>query len=317
MNERWRRRSIHLVTPLRLDDTTIQTFETGYVAADSKYRDRKPRSLSPELRKACRTEDGTYLPILVRLAVGLGGEANSIQDVYELTVSRLLKGSDGASDASLLDKTGQFCLDTYWQTGRRTTRWEGSEQPRQELLEKLFKAGLIVTADEGPSLFRDHPQQVRFFHDSIQSFLTARALANGIRAKGDWEVLAESAAHPRFVKAQSDLLFPGGSELFQFCVYQFDSEQLIEKLSGQICQWAADCDRDLRKNDVASAVPASLRDRFEEQLRGESSPREALLLALYVCGKGPDPLGGIATLFGRMAPIVWPHIESMRLARPA
>ena len=72
--------------PLRLDDSTIAAFESAYVESDSRLPDRTPALLSPALRRACRTADGTYLPILVRLAVGLGSRASSVKDVYELTI---------------------------------------------------------------------------------------------------------------------------------------------------------------------------------------------------------------------------------------
>jgi hypothetical protein len=303
------------VAPSRLDDSTIDAFEGGYVATDSQIPGRTPARLTDTLRRACRTSDGTYLPILVRFAVGLGPSARTIRDVYELTVGGLLKRDNGEPDPVLIAKAGELCLETYWRTGSRTLPFDSGSPARNELLETLWQAGLVIAADQSAHAFRQRPSHVRFFHDSIQSFLTARALEQRYRDEEDWRVLEEAAGSPKFVKAQAEIVSQRGSEVFQFCVQQFASDRLGRVLAQHLREWATRYERDFRKSDVLSSVSDTLRPALEMRIQLEDSPMRTLQSAIDLLEEQrAHTTFELAGLYAGLAPVLWPYLQRDRVS---
>ena len=98
------------------------------------------------------------------------------------------------------------------QDGRRLIVFRDS--PDESKLRRLLDAGLLVSADARPGPV---PTHVRFFHDSMQSYLTARALYARYASQARWDCLWRAAGEPGFAREQSDLMTEAGSELFDEC----------------------------------------------------------------------------------------------------
>lgn len=146
-----------VIEPERLNDGTLNDFVKAY--------GKSSESLSPEVKAACRDDDGTYLPILIRLALLAGGTGmQSIRDVYAGAVNQILVNKGVSIDSAV-----RFCLDTYWETGERRLRFARASQDSKVLLSALMGADLVVAAEINPA-DPGNPHTVRFFHDSIQSY---------------------------------------------------------------------------------------------------------------------------------------------------
>jgi hypothetical protein len=208
-----------VVEPLRLDDELLKKFVRHYRGAE----------LSGPVLAACRGSDGTYLAILVRMAMCVSDAESaqfSVADIYFQYFLRLVTAeypSDGER-LEWLGKAADWCLRTYWTDGLRQRAYDADE-----VQQTLLKAGVLVSAD-GRAL----PREVQFFHDSMQSYLTAFGLsrldrsdyAQLPRPRGDttnrtWDrarVILWAAADKKFVQAKADILQTGGTELFQMCL---------------------------------------------------------------------------------------------------
>ncbi len=294
------------VQPRRLDEQTLDWFVSAYCAEGES-------GLGDDLREACRGPDGTYLPILVRLAILFGnfsehGRARSISALYDAAFRSLLRkqgtSTSEAEDREILAWTSAFCCRTYWADGVRALRYRNS--PEREQLERLLRAGVLIP-DE-PHMEQTHaPRQVRFFHDSMQSYLTACGLFAQAHGQPTWEVLWRAAGDPLFTSAQSELASGGGSELFQMCLQVFGPEERLRKeLQRQILEWARVYDDTLTKRDIIDQVPSELRSRLHQALQDSSvrSPGEVLSIAARVCVEAEAPLLG--AFYMRIASRVWP-----------
>jgi hypothetical protein len=290
--------------PLRLDEQGLGLFISGYASGTDG-------ALGEDTRRACRAPDGTYLPILVRLALRFGqGSSSSIATLYDEAFRGLLRQHGqgaGGEDTELLAWAGALCLRTYWANGIRSLRYRNV--PEQEPLRKLLQAGVLVPDD--PSVSADHdPSQVRFFHDSMQSYLTARGLFAQEHAQDTWDLLWRAAADPRFTRAGFELVPGGGSELFEMCLHVFGPEEkLSRELQRQLLGWAYLYDDDLTKRDIARAVPEALLPRFHAMLPGDTelSPRLVLETAVLVCS---ETLLDLGVFYMRIANLLWPFHES-------
>jgi hypothetical protein len=289
------------VEPRRLDQETLGRFIAAYAPGNTG-------TLSEDMLRACRGSDGTYLPILVRLALLFGGAPGvyGIAALYEAAFRGLLRQQGtitGAEDSQLLEWTGKLCLRTYWANGIRALRYRNA--PEQETMQKLLQAGVLVPDD--PNLKPGQvPSQVRFFHDSMQSYLTARGLFAQEHAAAAWDLLWRAAADPRFANARSEFVSGAASELFQMCLQVFGPEEKLRReLRRQLLEWAYLHDDDLKKRDIVSAVPESSQPHLEDLLHSgaELSPRSVLQEAVATCFEELDSLG---LLYMRMAQLLWP-----------
>ena len=95
------------------------------------------------------------------------------EDLYEEVCHRLLR--IGGESQEVIERASALCVATYWKTGDRTLPFARAAEEQRALLKTLLNAGLLIEADSrvvSPS----SPIEVRFFHDSMQTYLTARGL---------------------------------------------------------------------------------------------------------------------------------------------
>ncbi|WP_143177250.1 NACHT domain-containing protein [Cystobacter ferrugineus] len=287
-----------IAEPRRLDDKTLGRFVATY--APGRH------GKAEERLAACRGADGTYLPILVRLALLFGHDSGEgIAALYEAAFRGLLRrqGVSGGEDTELLAWAGDFCLRTYWTQGIRSLRYRNA--PEQEQMQKLLHAGLLVPedADVTPG---QHPGQVRFFHDSMQSYLTARGLFTRVHAELTWDLLWRAAADPLFRTDSSELDSEADSELFQMCLQVFGPEEKLQReLRRQLLEWATLHDEDLSKRDILNTVPENKRVHLDALLHTGTglSPGSVLRAAVFVC---QEDLVSLGTLYMRLGQRLWP-----------
>ncbi|WNG20397.1 NACHT domain-containing protein [Cystobacter fuscus] len=288
-----------IAEPRRLDDETLGRFVAAYAPGGHQQTEQR--------LEACRGPDGTYLPILVRLALLFGHDSGEegIAALYEAAFRGLLRqqGLSGGEDTELLAWAGEFCLRTYWTQGIRSLRYRNA--PEQEQMQKLLHAGLLVPED-ACVIPGQQPAQVRFFHDSMQSYLTARGLFTRVHAEPTWDCLWRAAADPLFRTDPSELDSGADSELFQLCLQVFGPEEKLRReLRRQLLEWATLHDDDLSKRDILNTVPEDSRTHLDELLRtdAELSPRSVLRAAVFVC---QEDLAHLGTLYMRLAQRLWP-----------
>jgi hypothetical protein len=294
-----------VVEPRRLDEVSLGAFVAHYGG----------KELSGPLKAICRgTGSDTYLPILVRMAMtSPGGEdVKSVADVYRDYFLRLFEAQfpQEVERFKFLGTVSQWCLQTYWKDGGRKRAYEATE-----LQERLRQAGLLVPADD-----RTPPREVKFFHDSMQSYLTANGLALEDKAGyGDlprgpddpatvaWNrsrVLRRAAGHPRFLESPSDILLSGGSELFQLCLVTFEDQDVLRRwLRDELLRWADDPDQGLKRRQVVAALPTKLRPRLE-RMRGARRILRQAAEQSFVEDQQAGSLTLLGTLYAGIAPLI-------------
>jgi hypothetical protein len=293
-----------VVEPLRLDEATLGAFVAHYEGG----------GLDEGLKPACRGPDGTYLPILVRMAMTIpaprGGRA-SVADIYRSYVFRLFEAQfpDEAARFERLREAGRWCLETYWRDGHRRRIYDAGELQR-----RLKEAGVLVPADG-----LEPPREVQFFHDSMQSYLTAFGLAELDRAgypdvprpTGDdgptaWDrgrVLLRAAADPDFGQSRSDILLTSGTELFQMILATFPANDLRDWLRDETRRWAADHGENLRRKDVLAAMPPDVREQVQST-RGVSPLLEKAADVCFDADHEADTVESLGRLYAGMATLV-------------
>ncbi|HSP76889.1 MAG TPA: hypothetical protein VLQ93_00060, partial [Myxococcaceae bacterium] len=260
--------------------------------------------LSEALLRICRgrSADGSYVPLLVRLALQFGGgDVDSVINLYRAVFAGLLKKApDDEATSELLAFAETLCLGSYWEHRSRLIVFR--DNPEEGKLRVLLDAGLLVPADARPGPV---PTHVRFFHDSMQSYLTARALYARHAGEARWDCLWRAAGEPGFAREQSDLLTETGSELFQMCSYVFGHDaRLKDELERHLGLCAEENDERLTKEGVLEAVPEELRQPLREAGRG-LGPGPLLREASRAC-RGHDDGEALFLLYARMAPLAWP-----------
>ena len=294
-----------VVEPQRLTDETLEVFQNAYLANDRKNAGDTPSKLTEKIKGVCRGLDGTYLPILVRLALLVDTQkVHGIASLYACTFEELLRG-ESDTQAALLDDASSMCVDTYWTTGQRTIVFDRAPEPRVRLMERLLQAGVLVPSDPASGLV-GKPREVRFFHDSMQSYLTARGLLNGTKPWPD--LLSEAAGHLRFREAGRADNPEHGSELFRMCLQVFGPEdKLKDVLQTELLRWAVDYNKRLNRHDVERVVPARLKERLDQIVPPELGAGTALTEVVNLCAtedsnRAVEVLG---TLYARIAEKVW------------
>ncbi|MET0401648.1 MAG: hypothetical protein ABW123_04555 [Cystobacter sp.] len=287
------------VEPRRLDEEGLVRFQAAYPDAEGR-----PSELSGALRRICRGRgaESTYVPLLVRLALRFGGGGvDSVINLYRSVFAGLLKKDpDDAATSEMLAFAEALCLRSYWEHHSRLIVFRDS--PDEHKLRGLLDAGLLVPADARPGPV---PTHVRFFHDSMQSYLTARALYALHASQRRWDCLWRAAGDPSFAREQSDLMTEAGSELFQMCAYVFGHDaRLRAELARQLDACAEANDERLTKEDILAAVPEELREPLRRSGR-EQGPGALLREASRVCGAHGEG-EALFLLYARIAPRVWP-----------
>ncbi|WP_434385841.1 hypothetical protein [Melittangium boletus] len=287
------------VEPKRLDEAGLARFQEAYPGPDGK-----PSALSEPLRRICRgrAADGTYVPLLARLALRFGGEGvDSVINLYRAVFAGLLKTApDDPATSEMLAFAEALCLGSYWAHRHRLLVFRDS--PDEAKLRRLLDAGLLVPADARPGPV---PTHVRFFHDSMQSYLTARALFARHAAEAHWDCLWRAAGEPGFAREQSDLMTEAGSELFQMCTYVFGHDaRLKAELTRHLELCAEANDERLTKEGILAALPESLRSAARRSGRA-LGPGALLAEVTRVCVAHPEH-DALFLLYARIAPLAWP-----------
>jgi ABC-type branched-subunit amino acid transport system substrate-binding protein len=274
--------------PLRLTETTLDKFVEAYCQAPSQSERRD--SLPDLLKSACRSKDGEYLQILVRLALIIKDkdkEVSGVADLYSEALNELLKRnvlSKGVSN--VISAAANICVKTYWEDGRRIlTYFERDEE--KEILQILRGAGVLIDVDSSHSKDGDsEPKTVKFFHDSIQSYLTARGLRN---SGEDTTVLWRAAGDERFIEAFIHGQAPSQAELFNMCIEVFESkENLLKQMVSDLLKWSEHYGGDLALKKVLEAVPSELKAKTRLLVSDDNGAGFALKKAVSVCLENHD-----------------------------
>jgi hypothetical protein len=277
--------------PQRLDDDTLPLFEAKYLNADSSQR-----ALTKAMKDLCRTEEGGYLPILVRLALMSKRDVEKVADLYEEVCHRLLR--IGGESQEVIDRASALCVATYWKTGDRTLPFARAPEEQRTLLKTLLDAGLLIAADSrfvSPSI----PIEVRFFHDSMQTYLTARGLANDDSQPAE-AVLLEAAADPRFLRAE-DALYEWATEIFRMFLQAVARDRARRVLNDALQRWSINYREDLKMIRIRNAMPRALRQQLPENAVGVTALLET---ARALCDRADDPIAALGRLFAGLAPYV-------------
>jgi hypothetical protein len=100
--------------------------------------DKAIGALSDTLRTHCVGKDGTYIPILIKLAVVVQEEVTSISGLYRLALARLLKLDPLSREfTNQLLEAGKLCMATYWREGLRSLAFVGAPPHHWDVLRKL------------------------------------------------------------------------------------------------------------------------------------------------------------------------------------
>ncbi len=146
------------------------------------------------LQEAVEGEDGTYLPIVVRLALLHGiDDALTLDTIYRRTFTELVDPAGQANVDELLQATQAIVVRQCWRGDAAYLEYLDAEADDKPLLRELYNSGILVPRQSAGSLVE--PRRVGFFHDSMRSFFIARHLA---RDSGDWEGVERAAREPRF-----------------------------------------------------------------------------------------------------------------------
>jgi hypothetical protein len=272
--------------PLRLTETTLDKFVEAY----SQDHSERPDSLPELLKSACRSKDGEYLQILVRLALIIKDkdkEVSGIAGLYSEALNELLKRnvlSKGISN--VIGAAANICVKTYWEDGRRILIYFERDEEK-EILQILRGAGVLIGVDSSHSKDGDsEPKTVKFFHDSIQSYLTARGLRN---SGEDTTVLWRAAGDERFIEAITDKQTPSQAELFNMCIEVFESkENLLKQMVSDLLKWSEHYGGDLALKKVLEAVPSELKAKTRLLVSDDNGAGFALKKAVSVCLENHD-----------------------------
>lgn len=276
-----------VVEPERLKGDAVNQF----LAAYEVEKDHIPE----KVLAACADADGSYSPLMLRLAVLVDDAAvETIRDLYQAAVGRVLEASGVELEAVL-----NLCLDTYWKTGDRHLPYAGQDNARKNLLSRLVQCDLLVPATLNRADPKGAtPRTLRFFHDSVQSYLTAVAVMQG----NDWRTgFQRASADPRFEPDDTGL-----TELAAMCVQVHASPTEMKRhLNDTLELIARERSGPLSRDTV---VAASDLPSLGALLASEASAAEAVRKATRALeGDDTGPLGVFCARLLRLLPT--PAIE--------
>jgi hypothetical protein len=296
------------VEPRRLDEASLNLFVAHYGG----------QPLAVPVKAACHGADGTYLPILVRMAMRVNTDSGiivSVADIYRAYFLKLFEnqfpGDAGeAARFKRLEEASRYCLETYWRDGRRNREYRPGE-----VQQALVRAGVLVPIG-GISVAKE----VKFFHDSMQSYLTAKGLSDEDQTDyaslprpaedggGAWDrrrVLFRAAGNDSFAGAHSDIVLPGGSELFQMILATFGDKAAMRKcLRTELQAWVDLHHQNLRLLDVKPALPKRVARKAKSFVDNKELLREAVEVA-FELDEHSHTAEALGALFGCVAPLIW------------
>jgi hypothetical protein len=298
-----------IVEPLSLDDTTTDGAPSTLDRFLSAYGGA---ALEEPVKRACAESAGAYLPIRVRMALSLGDARSNIvdfTDIYREFFHYLAeaKYDKPAARGQLIDAAAAWCLRTYWvggEEGRHRSLQDVDSSGDRQLVDQLENIGILELVD------KHNRSMIRFFHDSMQTYLTARALGSAERdeyrdlPRPSNDVSSRSWDRSRvFLWAAGSSHYRAGghgdSELFEMCLKTHQSaEQLIDILYGYIIKWK-EFETGFRDTELASRIRRAL-DRFDWK-RGLSNSEHLTQAAERARSMG---LKKVAALYAAIAPLV-------------
>ncbi len=298
------------VEPGRLTEETVIPFIDRYQAAGGIAKDEAARKKAWVL-KAARSSDGGYVPLLVALALRAPAKGPaSVAEVYRSAVEEMLP--DGTESALVAE---DLAYQSYWVDKTRVITAAARSVPtatvaddnKRELIGRLLDSGLLTeppdTQGRASRPRKLEPLSVRFFHDSVQSYLAARALQRKAPTSAV-SILETSAGHSVYVAASSDLLGFRGAELFQMCIAVWDAGADVPRRLEELAnEWVQKHAREL---------PAAAIDSLYESIGGDpqlvsQDPSAYLRATIDACAKadaGQSHPYHMARLVAELAPIV-------------
>jgi hypothetical protein len=301
------------VEPRRLDEVSLDLFVGHY----------RGKPLPDPVKAACRGAEGTYLPILVRMAMRVNadrGTTVSVADIYRDYFLKLFEnqfpGDAGeAARFQRLEEASRYCLETYWSDGRRNCEYRPNDSHHGELQQSLKKAGVLVPVG-GITVAKE----VKFFHDSMQSYLTAMGLSDEDKAgygnlrrsaeegDGPWDrrrVLFRAAGDPRFAGAHSDIVLTGSSELFQMILATFSNKAALRQvLRTELQAWANAQHQNLRLLDFKAALPKDVAGKAKSFADNKELVTEAVEVA-FKTDEHSGTVESLGALYGCLTPLIW------------
>lgn len=279
--------NLTVVVPERLNDTTVKLFEEAYLGKD--------KHLSQNLRSICRSPDGYYQPILVRLATIAGSDNGNIVGLYQATVRKLIveKYPDNANE--IIAAAYELCTTSYGINGSREI---SHTLAADDVIRQLHACGILISVGASDRL-GNHPTRYRFLHDSIQTYLAVQ----GYRNKNDVplrDLFLEFATARRFAKDRANFTFEGGNEMFQmaFLVY-FASQptEIRDALHKSLHEWKDKYATRFTIDDVLKSIPSTLKLNAGQT----STPASLLLDAINLCATSDECT---AELYFRFAQVI-------------
>jgi hypothetical protein len=244
------------VEPTRLTEVSVREYIEAYARADEKRGTTGTAKAIDALLPICRAPDGTYLPLLVRLAMLADAEARTVADIYGQSVETLLRRSESGDPrqdtGALKEYAVALACETYWEHAERV--FARDRPAARDSTEALVEAGVLTPAGA-------HGRELRFFHDSVQSYLAAVALGR----RDDWAlVLACAAGDERFLRAPADLGHVTISELLKMCLQVFaPASKLRDTLATELDKLASRYADFIAVADVSLALAPEKRTLFE------------------------------------------------------
>lgn len=258
-----------VVTPRLLTEGNLEAFVRAYIGT-------LPVAPFRERAAALRGVGNTYLPVLVRFAIhayvqGFASATLTIRDVYERTMRELLDGQfPGQDDPAAADgrrrrvdeaieRLMDLCRRSHWEAGRPYLEYPRAAADDRQVLALGLRSGLLV--DAGAGLAAREPVSVRFFHDSIRSYLVARWAVRAYEPRGEWRPLVDFleavATRPGFRESE---IFPMALSMAATGSARAAADALAERVAG----WADEVAAALSLMNVKTAAPfevaASLAD---------------------------------------------------------
>lgn len=298
-----------IVEPLPLTDALLPAFEQAYRLIDSKFFHMEVPPLSREVLEACQSDDGTYQPILLRLAVLVAADGvTSVADIYRMTLRRLCSRDTQETELvgdEVIEKAASLCRETYWKDGNRRFPFQDAPSEQKRLMELLYRVGILVAVGAAKNSGILSIKNLSFFHDSMQSFLTAIGLYQK-PPDADWGFLLRAAGCPLFINEQVGGVQISRSELFSMCLEVFQPPSRVRaRLTQELSSWAVSYKRMLSV-DVISRSKSSL---VADNAGWSDSPPSDVLLSVIGESKRLDEKRGdshcLGNLYAALAPLVW------------
>jgi hypothetical protein len=277
-------RALHLARPMCVlleppslnEDEALRRFCRAY----GEEGDALERQL-PYIRSVAGTATGELVPLFVKIALVVARDRPDDLPSGAATAMRDFAEHLFASGAPTADRRAQLraravllARESYWRYGSRTVRPHLVSSINDEDVDALLRLGVLVR--------RGTTDEILFWHDTMQSFLAAEALAE--RWSGsDAAFLVRANNLDLFRRNPAAFLRDGvnvASEMFQCCLWTApDIEAARQLLHDTISAWVEKLDHLFATNDVTSGLVGHVSSETIGELQRQR-PREAMREAL-------------------------------------